>query len=120
MRAARRWVGLVTLLLAGCGTLLGGAQSVRRNDDGQFDPVAGMAVTPDEALEKAEPYLNLTFHLRQQQRDEISTDPPTDHVSVKDGWYYIVRDNYPSYSPGFDLAHAVRVHGQTGQLLPPE
>jgi hypothetical protein len=121
MNATHQWRGLLVLFLAGCGLFID-ARGVTRNDDGEFEPIAGMAVTPEEALVRAEPYLDLTFQLRRRDRgeDEMSDRPATDHIAVKDDWYYIARDNYPSHSPGFYLPHAVRVHGQTGQLLPPE
>jgi hypothetical protein len=112
---------LIMVLLPGCG-IGGGARSVAPNENGAFDPIAGMAVTPEEALEQAGPFLDLTFQLRRRDRgeDAITGRPPTDHIAVKDGWYYIVRDDQSSLSTNFYLPHAVRIHGQTGQLLPPE
>lgn len=75
-----------------------------------------------EAVEKAEPYLDESFRLRQKGRDQYDwpTWDPTLTVTLKGGYYYIVKDNYPYIYHSAYRAHAVKVHSKTGKLIPPK
>ena len=121
MRLGLQPLTLGLILVAGCG-LTTSARMVHQEESGSYEPVPGMSVAPEEALELAQPYLDWSYQLRLQNRsDRMRSDrPPTDHISIKGEWYYIVRDNYPAIFAKFYLPHAVRVHGETGQVLPPE
>ena len=49
-----------------------------------------------------------------------SDQKPTDIVTRKGDWYYVVRDNYSAMYAGFYLPHAVKVHAQTGEVIEPQ
>ncbi|MEM7467265.1 MAG: hypothetical protein AAF387_10310 [Pseudomonadota bacterium] len=72
------------------------------------------------AIEISQPYLAETFTLRQASRETNSNKDPVTWVTLRDGWYHIVKDNYPSYSPGFYLKHAVKINSITGEIIEPE
>ncbi len=76
-------------------------------------------ISPQEAMSRAEPYLDETFELRSRNRRHSSDREPVVHVTLKGDYYYLVKDNYPSYSPNFYLQHALKVHKDTGVLAFP-
>ena len=106
---------LVVISSAGCArTIYWGSEW------GGFDGCPVNPVSVSEAIAKARPYLDETFALRSSTREHRNrAQQPVIHVTLRGKYYYIVRDNYPSYSPGFYLHHAVRVHKTTGQLIAP-
>ncbi len=118
-------MGLVALCVVffvhGCrsNVLLGNVQKGLAPVPGDFK--AG--ISPERAVELAREHLERSYELRRMKRQEKSPNPnrePLDWVSLKGDWYYIARDDYPSYSPGFYMHNAVKVHKNTGQVIPPE
>jgi len=88
---------------------------------GGFNGFPDNPVSVSEAIAKAEPYLDKTFALRSSATgNRNAAEEPVVFVTLRGDYYYIVKDNYPSYSPGFYLHHAVRVHKTTGRLIPPK
>jgi hypothetical protein len=80
-------------------------------------------INPEEAMELAKPYLDLSFRLRRKMRGEEGTDQikeTTVWVLFKGNYYYISKDDYPSYTPGYYSWHAVKVDCVTGEVIPPE
>lgn len=82
--------------------------------------IPGFTVSPQEALEKAGPYLQKTFELRSKNRRSRITSPTKDFITAKGDWYYICRDNYPYKSIYAYQTHAVKINGHTGECIPPE
>ncbi|MCP4296136.1 MAG: hypothetical protein GY786_11055 [Proteobacteria bacterium] len=77
-------------------------------------------ISISKAIEISKPYLDETFKQRSAKRSDQFSKEPVVWVSIKGDWYYIVKDNYSSYTPGFYLNHAVKIHKETGQLVKPE
>jgi len=73
-------------------------------------------------LRQAKPHLDKCFELRKKGRPEHmnNDDEPIDYITVNHGWYYIMRDCYPTPYKNYYTDHAVRVHTQTGELKEPE
>ena len=97
------------------GKLLGNSQF-------GFQEISYAEISPVEALKLAEPYLEKSYQLRQENRNPKlprATVPLTDWVSVLGKWYYISRDNNSSYTIEFYRAYAVKVHIDTGELIAP-
>lgn len=84
-----------------------------------FDGFPKTEIDIDKAIELSEPYLESTFILRKKNRNTNSTKEPVIWVTLKDNWYYIVKDNYPSYTPNFYLRHAVRINSKNGEIIKP-
>lgn len=79
-------------------------------------------ISPATAAQVAAPHLQQSFDLRQSNRsaDMNSDKALRDVVTRKGDWYYVVRENYPAIMTDFYLAHAVRVHTQTGEVIEPQ
>ena len=92
------------------------------NTWGGFDDFPEREITVDKAIELATPYLDKSYKLRLKSRAQTNGDFKTDiiHVSLKDDFYYIVKDDYPSYTPGFYLLHAIKINTSTGYIIEPE
>lgn len=80
------------------------------------------AVSATDAVEKVMPYLDETFALRRKDRDqhEWPTSEATVWVTLKGQYYHIAKDNYPYMNQRMYLLHAVKVHSETGEFIPPE
>lgn len=77
-------------------------------------------VSIDDAVREAKPYLNTTFELRKTMITHRANSELFIWVTLKGRYYYIVLDNYPSYSPGFYLHHAVKIDKENGAVIPPQ
>lgn len=89
---------------------------------GNLEPAPGFDISPERAVELAQPYLEKSFELRRQHIEpnrRSDSNPPFDHVNLKGDMYYIVRDNYPAIKASFYLRYAVRVNANTGEVTPP-
>ncbi len=77
-------------------------------------------ITPEKAVELAEPYLDLSYKIRLSKRSGTHDGPLNDYVVQKGKWYYVTRDNYPYKYIGAYKNHAVRVNVNSGMIIPPE
>lgn len=79
-------------------------------------------ISPQQALQLSEPFLDKTFELRTKNRSlEIRSDlPKEDSIILQGRYYYVVRENYPAKYIAFYLKHAVKVNKNTGEVTPPE
>lgn len=87
-----------------------------------FEAVRDAAITPRDAIDLARPHLDLSYTLRRGMRQPSSSPSdrdPLDWVSFQNGIYYIARDDYPSYSPGFYTHFAVTVDSASGVVTAP-
>ena len=107
---------LFLIMLTGCEPVALG------NSASGYKTIPDAKIQPIDAVKIAQPYLDKTFELRSKsstlERDK--ENEPTIFVTLKDDFYYIVKENYPAKSIYFYLAHAVRVHKDTGEIIPPE
>ena len=89
---------------------------------GGYRNVKGAKIQPAQAVELARPYLDRTFQLRKSNSElpRSKDKEPIIYVTLKDGYYFIVKDNYPAKSVHFYLDHAVKVHKNTGETIPPK
>ncbi len=93
------------------------------SESGFLAPKNSFSVSPEDALRAATPYLDASYRLRRQMRNELKQAvhrKPIDWISYHKDWYYITRDDYPSYTPGYYMKHAVRVNGYTLKVVSPE
>lgn len=115
MRLARLLI--ICFLLAGCtpkiysGTDETGFAHFPKNNK----------ISPEKALELAEPYLEFSYKLRKENRpaEYNPTTPPVKYVILKEKSYYITKDNYNSKLVTFYLTHAVKVDKDTGEVTKP-
>ncbi len=110
-----RILAVIVFFLASCASV----EYFSHSEKG-FDDAPKTKVTIQKALSIAEPYLDITFQLRKEAMVRSTEKEPIIWVSLKGGWYYFVKDNYPSYTPGFYLKHAVKVNSDTGELVEPK
>jgi len=110
---------LVCAVLLACVLFGGCAKSYFGSDWAGYDRFPAKRISPQEAISRAEPWLDQTFALRSSGRGGVSDKEPVVHLTLQGNFYYVVKDNYPSYSPGFYLRHAVKVHKDTGAVVPP-
>ena len=87
-----------------------------------YKNVQGAKIQPSEAVELAKSYLDKTFELRKSNRESPRREDREPHIfiTLKDGYYFIVKESYPAKSVYFYLDHAVKVHKDTGEIIPPE
>ena len=107
---------LVLLLLAGCNS----EPEVFGSSKSGFDHFPETPISVDDALKVANPYLDTTYNLRIADRERKSNGKPKIWITLKGDNYYVVKDKYPSYSPGFYLEHAVVVNTDTDEVTPPQ
>ncbi len=84
-----------------------------------FDDFPNTKISVQKAIELSEPYLEKTFELRKVGRDFVPEKQTDIWVTLKNNWFYVVKDNYPSYTPGFYMKHAVKIHSDTGEIIQP-
>ena len=79
-----------------------------------LDPSAtleGVGVQPAEAIALAEP------HLEERATVVFNDDEPLKtHIVSYEGWYYVMRTNYPAKTFRYYLQLAVKVHMETGEV----
>lgn len=87
-----------------------------------YQNVEGAKIQPNTAIELAKEYLNKSFELRKANIDVSRNNDkePAIFVTLKDDYYYIVKENYPAKSIYFYLDYAVKVHKDTGEVIPPK
>ena len=85
-----------------------------------YDSFPDNPVSPQQAVKLAQPYLDKTFRLRSNMAQRLSNGKLSDIVTLEGDYYYIVRDNFASYSPDFYRKHAVKVNKKTGKVIPPK
>lgn len=87
-----------------------------------LEPVDGYAITPQQAVAIAEPYLETSFNLRSRNllpERRNSDKPPTDWVALRGDTYFVARDNYAAINADFYISYAVAVHAETGAVTAP-
>ncbi|QDT06533.1 hypothetical protein K227x_49430 [Rubripirellula lacrimiformis] len=87
-----------------------------------LEPVDGCAITPQQAVAIAEPYLETSFNLRSRNllpERRNSDKSPTDWVTLRGDTYFVARDNYAAINVDFYISYAVAVHAETGALTAP-
>ena len=80
------------------------------------------AISPAEAVEAAQPYLDKSFALCRAARGSNWPDyEPRISVKLEGKSYKVLKDNYPykSYSE-YRFSHAVEVNAETGEVTPPK
>ncbi len=104
------------LSLAGCEPVSVG------NSSSGYETVPDAKIQPEEAVKLVDIYVDKTFDLRIKDSDLKRKEgiKPIIFVTLKDDFYYIVQENYPAKSVYFYLDHAVRIHKNTGEIIPPE
>ncbi|MCC6696993.1 MAG: hypothetical protein IT365_15295 [Candidatus Hydrogenedentes bacterium] len=105
----------VIIAAAGCATSVGNSKS-------GYEEVKRAKIQPSEAAELAQPFLDQTFELRKAD-SELSRDgrgDPAIWVTLDGGHYYVVKENYPFIKASAHLHHAVKVHKNTGKVIPPK
>jgi hypothetical protein len=107
---------LPLLLISACNNNIDYLGSELNN----FTAAPDHPITIPRAIEISKPYLDKTFKLRIKDRENPSAEKPVVYVTIKKGWYYLVKDNHPSYTPGFYLKHAAQVNVKTGELIEPK
>ena len=93
------------------------------NSRSGFHSPENTKLTAQNAIELAAPFLDDSYAIRRKMRGENQANPHREAVtwlSIKDKWYYVTKDDYPSYTPGYYMHHAVRVNSDTGEVIKPE
>ena len=87
---------------------------------GGFEDFPPNPISVQDAIKLADPYLDKTFELRIASREHVSDKEASLWITLKGDYYYLVKDNYPSYTPGFYLNYAVKINKDTGEVIPPK
>lgn len=80
-------------------------------------------VSPNDAFRKAQPHLEATWKARCEKlrkHDEYCNQLPVDHMVRKGSYYYVTRTSYPYENYDAFTQYAVRVHVDTGEVIPYE
>ena len=87
-----------------------------------YENVIRAKIQLEEAVKLAKPYLDRTFELRKLHSDLSRSEDkePGIFVTLKNRYYYIVKENHPAKSVNFYLDHAVKVHINSGEIIPPK
>lgn len=103
-------------LLTGCEPVSVG------NSSSGYKRVPQAKVQPQEAVEFANDYLDKTFELRVKNSplERKEGVEPIIIVTLEGDYYYIIKETYPAMSIYFYLEHAVKVHKNTGEVIPPK
>ncbi|MCL4690916.1 MAG: hypothetical protein KJ060_00160 [Candidatus Hydrogenedentes bacterium] len=111
-------LGLLSLMFIfyGCKTTDVG------NSISGYKVLDGVHVQPSEAVDLASPYLDTTYDLRNKDSDLPRGEDSETRiiVSLRNGYYHVVKESYPAMSAKFYLDHAVKVDADTGAVIPPE
>lgn len=78
-------------------------------------------IPPNIAFGKAQPHLEATWEARCEKvrmHDEWCEKPPLDHMVRKGSYYYVTRTSYPYENYEALTEYAVRVHVDTGEVIP--
>ncbi|MDD5488588.1 MAG: hypothetical protein PHH49_06485 [Candidatus Omnitrophica bacterium] len=80
-------------------------------------------ISQEEAIKLAEPYLDLSFSLRKKSRDSRYNSAGDDMAQIwtflRGDYYYITKDNYYYKTEDAYFQYAVKVHKDTGEVIPP-
>ena len=114
----RPWI--VALLI---GFVVGGCTPVHIGTyPGDLTRFPDRPVSPDKAVEAAQPFLDQSFALCRALRGSDWPEQSNPRISVKleGSQYKVLKDNYPykSYSE-YRFSHAVLVNAETGEVTPP-
>lgn len=80
-------------------------------------------IPPNIAFGKAQPHLAATWDARCKnlhKNDEWCEKPPVDHMVRRGSYYYVTRTSYPYEDYDAFTEYAVRVHVETGEVIPSE
>jgi hypothetical protein len=78
-------------------------------------------IPPNIAFGKAQPHLEATFEARCKElhaSDDWCDKPPVDHMVRKGSYYFVTRTSYPYEDYDALTLYAVRVHVETGEVIP--
>lgn len=78
-------------------------------------------VPPNIAFGKAQQHLEATWEARCSElhaSDDWCEKPPVDHMVLKGSYYYVTRTSYPYTDYEEFTRYAVRVHTETGDVIP--
>lgn len=79
-------------------------------------------ISPEKAVDLAQPYLAHSYELRKKNLKRHYTVPnvPFDFVVLKGDFYYIVRDDEPNKFINFYIPYAVKINKRTGEITKPD
>lgn len=100
-------IDIALLFCAGC-------QKIYCDDD-----IPPQPVSVKQALEIAQPYLDLCYQLKEGQENTSDARTPSISICLKGNYYYIVKYEYPRIEQSFYVDHAVKVHKVTGAVISP-
>ncbi|MBL7544797.1 MAG: hypothetical protein JNL11_13350 [Bdellovibrionaceae bacterium] len=115
---------VILLLVAACiyVFLIKEPTNLGDSKSGFTNPPQNVHVDAQTAVQLAQPFLENSYALRRKMRGEIQQNPnrePVIRLLLKGAWYFVSLDDYPSMTNYYYLQHAVRVHTDTGQVIPP-
>lgn len=111
---------IITVLVSGCG-----AEKIYISDsDRGFDnfPLYN-EVSPRDALELAQPYIDYSYELRKQyilaKHKVEETSEVKEYVILKGNYYYVTKEHRVSNDPMFYIPYSVKIHKDTGEIQKP-
>lgn len=113
------WAALVVLACGAMAGCAGNETIVCRTSYQGFEGFPPNLVTPQQALAAAAPHLDDTFALRTKGRASRSHRKPFIVIALKGRYYHVVKESAYGRTPDFYLDHAVLVHKDTGEVIPP-
>lgn len=122
MRNRSLWI-LATLWMATLlMTAIGCAKVVPIRMVGIDDAVPEMKISPAEAIALARPHLQASFEQLKKHSEEVANSDrtPWETILVDGDWYVVAYNNYPFMNANDYRYGAVRVHGQTGEVVLPD
>ena len=79
------------------------------------------AISPEMALDFAEPFLEFSYNLRKKSRPAKYNlkAPPVEYVVLRGRFYYVTRDSYHSKKASFYMPYAIKVDKNTAKTIKP-
>lgn len=79
-------------------------------------------ISPEKALDLAQPYLAYSYELRKKnlKRHHVVPDVAFDRVILKGDFYYIARDDELNKFINFYIPYSVKVNKNTGEVTKPD
>lgn len=111
----------VTLMMSSFAIGCGAKVEYVGNGTKGFWSDSPVQVPPNIAFGKAQPFLEPTWEARCKElhaNDDWCEKPPVDHMVRKGQYYYVTRTSYPYEDYDAFTQFAVRVHTETGEVIP--
>ena len=118
---AQRLVQCGLLLIVVAGTFACASARYMGNASKGFSSDSNAGVSPSDAYQIALPYLAATWKARCAHIPNHTpwcVKEPTDHMVRRGDYYYVTRTSYPYKTQNAYLRFAVRVHVDTGEVIP--